>query len=269
MQLIVGSKSYNGSIILNLCGFRNPPLGCPINITSIGYFVSDDKTSCYPLSDSNATKWEYYALNVTNKSANGFTINGSNTTADTLAINTSLVFKCDDKVNGEPQFSHFQPNSTTFSVVITHKYGCGITHGGPLRFLDDYAWPLMPVALLLGGWMLLLGAKHIRFLAMLAAFFVGVVIGIGAASVAFKKESMANDIGLATAILLGGVLATVTFFFRVVSRSICAVVIGVVLGMQNYSLGLYRMESWDGLPVTTIYLRLSSGYLLQYALLLL
>ncbi len=220
-----------------------------MNITSIGYFVSDDKLTCFPLSDSENTKWNYYALNVTNKSINGFTINGTTNSSSTQTINTTLVFKCDDKVNGEPQINHSQHNKTTFDVEITHKAGCGVTHGGPLRFLDDYSWPLMPVGLLLGGWMLMMGAKHIRLLAVLAAFFVGAVIGIAAASIGFKKDNVATDVGLVTAIILGGSLALVTFFFKVVSRSICAMVAGIVLALQCYSLGIYHLESWDGLPV--------------------
>ena len=110
--------------------------------------------------------------------------------------------------------------------------------------------PLLPFGLITGLLLLVLGGKYVRLLAVAVAFAVGVAVAGAFVGTLWPHGGQeVTDIRLVVGLVAGAALAGLTFASKRASRGICAAVAGIVFGMQAYSLGLYHLESWDGMPV--------------------
>lgn len=252
----INGKDTKVTGLMNCCGYKTPPTGCPTDVKSVGYiqYIQNAKASCFALSDSSdkgETKWYLSTANPLEKklTSNGVSFIGISDKSSEVPFNTTLEYFCDED-SPNPVFSLTGPHSTNNSLIIKIKTAkaCGVFHDGPVPFLTSGRWLIFPFGLILGVYLLLFSSLKIR-IALGLMGFAGAAFGGAATVYGIWPPKDDGGIGssetlaaVGTAVLLGGLLAALIMFNKTVGRGICGFTFGMVLALEFYMYGVYRIE---------------------------
>ena len=262
--------SHSGDLLFNICGVRNNPPACPSNVNSVGYFTYD-KNKCVALSKATGdfqTQWTYEAFNKNDKKEDGIKIRGKNTDESTQ-FDVEFAFKCDSTITDSPSLAASQISDKTLVITITHTKSCGFEFLGPFSFMVHYKWGLVFVGLIFGVSLAFMGIRIFKYSLAAIGFLLGFCVPYLFIGLAWKDVGDDNKIYfiVGVSLLLACITAYFVYSMRNLGLFIAGCFLGVVIGMEVYVAGLYKLEKESSsviLYVLVVVLGLGIGGLAIY-----
>ena len=242
------TDSYTGTLYVNACGYHVPPPYCPIGYNSIGYLVDEPKNLCFALTredEVGGTIWSYGSGELDKIMSDGISMIG-NTTNTTIAFNTTLSFRCNETITGDPEID-YEPNLTSNNsavIILRHKSACGDRIRGPFGFVGDVKWLVIPVGFIFGCYLLVMGIKSIKVLLALLGGCTGFIMGSSVIGLFWKDGgNLETAIQFGVGLILAGIFGAVSFYTKKVGRFLGGLISGFILLLQVYYVIGYKMET--------------------------
>ena len=129
-------------------------------------------------------------------------------------------------------------------MTIKHKKSCGMEFLGPLSFLGHLRWPLLFLGIIVGASLCFYGIRIFKYSLAILGFLVGFIIPYVIVSLAWKDVE--NDSKVYFIVGVSLVLACLCSYFvytlRNVGLFIAGCFLGIVIGLEIYVLGVYKLE---------------------------
>lgn len=191
------------------------------------------------------TTWTYGPAQLGNVDSDGISFI-ANTSTTLVPVNVSLSLRCNQNITGDPTigFESQTTSNNTFVITLNHKAGCGVKKDGPLGFLSSVKWLFIPIAFVLGCYLLLFGTRSIR---VLLAFFggcAGFLLGSAIMNLLWKREDKTKDFakfmsGLVTSVIV----ALICYHSKIIARLLTGAAAGFIFLLQIYYLIGFKLDT--------------------------
>jgi hypothetical protein len=171
--LTINSVPTVGTLAFNLCGTKEPPVGCPTGTNSVGFFLT--ATDCYPLSINTGdkpTQWSYLPYNTNDPNNDGIRYHGANTDPST-PFNVEFTVVCN--ANVEVSNLTFVVSQLATGVIIQTEAstGCGFQLFGAFGNLQNLKWVFIAFLVIVGAAFCLFGLRVFKYTLATVGFIIG------------------------------------------------------------------------------------------------